>query len=398
MSTSDSQIVPRPFDQAWTLEDTRWAAEVDKGAPASADKEAFSAWIAGDYSARHEKVIAAVKGHVLHMALAGTLPFPPNAEHVEATAVLAWRDLVENPQSQKAAGYVGELFGEALAKKLPFLRHASSVEEFHEKFVRAITAGNFGFYDTELGDCANSGLRLRLVVKDWVPELGTTEIINKSSVFTPLAPGQIRPPGIEHVVINAPSGELLINDWLRIGAFTELTQETLKAAGGQSICSSAGRVLQTQIYARELGFASVSSAEGGPEVFLEDGRLLFGYEGEDSCRPASRQSLGSVCTDLWWSTIIDRQVLVDLVARKLGPELAEKEVVALEAETADSLIKVSVPPGQYHLYFSADTSVFGEKFASEEVSMEDMGEPMFVLSPSPLTLIDKPAKVKRPRP
>lgn len=152
---------------------------------------------------------------------------------------------------------------------------------------------------------------------------------------------------IQHQVIPVPSGELLINDWFRIPAFTE----AVKPVKYTSVNELSGRWATSAHYG-QLGFASVYVGDGMPSVMRQGDALMIGavdFDIDAQDEPAG--ALGRVCTDLHWATLIDREVLTAIVAKTEGREAAEKQVAALLEEYAHTTITVRLPPGsELHIY------------------------------------------------
>lgn len=108
---------------------------------------------------------------------------------------------------------------------------------------------------------------------------------------------------------------------------------------------------------------------------------------------------GSINADLRWTTIVDRQHLVDLLAQDMGAEPAAAAVSELLKQNPD-ILQVQVEPGTHHLYFAGDSQTFartaGDRFAVEGLYLEDFEEPVYALTDQPL----QPAATMRrsPRP
>lgn len=117
----------------------------------------------------------------------------------------------------------------------------------------------------------------------------------------------------------------------------------------------------------------------------------------DFARPTSQ---GATCSELWWVTLADRQVLRDVMARKVGAEAAAAELDEFAASKPDGFHVLRIPPGNYHLYSAGAPEIFAETFATQVdpgvVDISLMSPPSFVLTPAPLA--PAPTRAMSPRP
>lgn len=402
-------LIPRPFSQAWSLEDSRQMVAAQEGLPPWADPRQ-KAWKAEHYDPINDKLIAAIGGHLSMLAHSGQLVQPDNAQAISLEWKQAWEKLVDTPNDIEAAMELGEMFLRPAMMFLSFSRQdlakgkdPEALEKAHVKIVEKMERGDFGYYDTEMGECADTGARMHLVLTAWQPVLGLVEFVPNPdggydrSQFVPLQPGQFSKPGVEHLTIEMPSGHLLVSDWFRIEAFNTLSNDMEKEKNRGESSSVQGFIHQTRDYAQEMGFVSVFGSSN-VSVFQDGNRLVIG--GEDANEPLGAVSvlgrdLGGLCGSLRWTSVIDRQVLVDLVASKVGIEEAQAQVADWEKENAREIIQVTVTPGTYHLYCSGRSQVFSQEFKMEEVDVNVLEYPMFVLSDQPLT--PKPARSRAPK-
>lgn len=258
----------------------------------------------------------------------------------------------------------------------------------YEGMVAGVDGGRIEWWQmSSEAQCRVDDVRYKLDVDGWRIRLGRIDI-SANGAFIEIAP--IAPPVIEAFEVEFRTGELLVADWFRIPEFTEATEAV--RGGTASINSANGTVAMTAAYLRELGFVSVCVGNTSPDVLAVDGTLTFGHVDEDREEgwPEGVQKLGDTCTDLWWVTIIERAKLVEIVARTVGAEEAERKVAEYLAEEGYGLTQLTVEPGRHHLYFHGESEEFNEGFHSPDLAIPDGVEPMFVLSPRPLA--------RRPRP
>lgn len=298
--------------------------------------------------------------------------------------------------------------------ELPLDERARKV---HRELVERTDCGSFEYFDFMADDeCAITGERLRLELHDWVPVLGTVDLKSATTLrdreFVPVT--RLPERGVEHLVIEAPSGELLISDWFRHPAFTEAVNDPA-SRGEYSVNTHAGKARQTAWYAAR-GFASIFVGNTMPSVVARDGHLIIACVDEDAAyegRPGLEgEALGSVCTDLWWATAIDREVLTRTMAQTLGRAEAESAVAEL-LESTDH-VSVRVQPGMLHLYHTADPYLMQELGCPvvSDVAVEQMYGVLSqtelcwmpksqLQAPAPQAAAPTPAaasKVRRPRP
>jgi hypothetical protein len=197
------------------------------------------------------------------------------------------------------------------------------------------------------------------------------------------------------------TGEMLIADWFSIPAFTA----AVKKSDEFDINSEKGCRQCTAWYAEKFGFVSVCVGNTSPDIMLDDGMLVAGWFDEEASSKDRPKTLGSVTTDLWWVTMIDRSRLVEIIAKSTEPERddeTEREKVVIGPERAETMVAdylageygrdvktVKLPTGIKHLYFSGHHETFAEEFAADGVELATGVEPMFVLSDKALELKQK---------
>jgi hypothetical protein len=402
-------LTPMPFADAWTLAAAQAYFAVDAARPEDTDKtnskahrDAFEDWRTNSYGPVWDKLEKALVQHLLFLADNDRLGRIENTEGTSVSWVKQWNRMVDKNLREDDFLYMGDMRLGRMAYMDLAVEHSKTgdVIAARDRLIKVLDAGDIQWFQLEVPECLATGQRFATEIHNWQPTLGTLERRKGGSRIIPLKPGQFSDPGVECVTINAPSGELLINDWFRIDAFTKICQDVLKDNKCFSVNSDAGVIAQTSIYANKLGFASVFVGNSCPSVFARDGNLAIGLgrdNGEDPVITPNGKELGSVCTDLWWTTIIDRQVLTDLVATTMPRAQAIQEVDDIIKEYSHTMMIAHVEPGTHHLYFSGSPSTFQKTFASEELALDDFDEPMFVLSATPLTLKDPaPAQKRRP--
>ena len=219
-----------------------------------------------------------------------------------------------------------------------------TLEACYAELVADINGGDGIEPRSAYGTCDRTGTTYFMQMQSgWKPHYGT---FDDHHDLVPLTHG-VEPLKVQHQVIPVPSGELLINDWFRIPAFTE----AVKPAKYTSV-NELGGCWATSAHYGQLGFASVYVGDGMPSVMRQGDALMIGavdFDIDEADEPAG--ALGRVCTDLHWATLIDREVLTAIVAKTEGREAAEKQVAALLQEYAHTTTTVRLPAGsELHIY------------------------------------------------
>lgn len=277
---------------------------------------------------------------------------------------------------------------------------ARDVATAYMTVVGKLDKGSFSAWEfSERDNCDVTGTRLAMEMQaGWKPRLGVRDYA--SDVFEPLTEDAPMPCVLTHQ-IPAPTGEMLINDWFRFegNLFTEIVKT---GAPDESINTSQGCALLTEHYASKFGFMSVSVGNTCPAIVARDDHLLIGCVNEDAlegydddvdpddipddAKPLLKGEVkGRVCTDLWWATMIDREVLVDILATKIPREQAEKYVVDCIAEY--DIVTVRVTPGTVYFHYTTDKDDLAS-FACDgpiDVNRDAVNEPYVVVSSKPLT-------------
>lgn len=249
----------------------------------------------------------------------------------------------------------------------------------YEALIQKVDGGTITWRESVEDYCFVSGDQLKGQMASWKLQLGQI----KDRGFVPIQDISIAP--VAECEVQFESGELLIADWFRIEAFTRAVRASEDPA--HDINSLKGCLARTEEYALKQGFVSVMVSNSSPSVFAEDGTLVIGRADEDAADAPS--PLGMIITDLWWVTIIDRKRLTDIVATEIGAEAAASVVSQYLAD--HEVLTLQVTPGFHRLYFSGEPEAFTENFHSPDLDVNSAIEPMFVLSPRPLQLMEKPA-------
>ena len=337
--------------------------------------------------------------HLAALKEQGVLKPIANAEGRSTWFMDAWNAMAsDNPEFRKnpdqAWGRIAAVFGHSLLFR-PMYRAAKAIKDGavpetaiadgYADLVDKIDRGQIPWHEvTENEQCEITDARLRIEVDGWDKVIMGT--IGPRGELVPMEAIAVRPP-ITSAEVEFKTGNLLIADWFRIDEFTKrVKNQNQYGEGTRSLNSVAGREDETVRCLKEFGFIKVSVGNSSPQVMAIDNTLTVGHIDDEQEAPDGVQDLGMVCTDLWWTTIIEKERLAEIVAETVGPEDAAKMVDAYIEEHGTFITQVKVAPGTHHLYFSGDEEIFRERFRSNDVAIPSAVEPMFILSNRPLTL------------
>lgn len=400
---------PRPFADAWTLDDTRHCL-ASPPFPKDGTFAEQDTWRREVLQPRNERLADAFGGHLAWAAAQGAVVVPPHTDHAHTPWLAALRGLLDCPDSEAAQRDAGLPFARSMMVQsvLDPAWQGGTPEETHARLLGWVEAGNFS-HVRDPDTCRQTGVRFEIEFHGW----NATAVQRQwgdglRSTSVPVGPDTFQAPGTETVALPVPSGHLLVADWFRIPAFQALTQP-LDREAPDAMDSIGGRAGITRRYAERLGVAHVFGCS--PDVVAGRGAVTVGYLDVDGPRPAGL--VGSIDASLRWTTLVDRQHLVALLAPALGSNGAEEAVAAYEAATPE-LLHVHVAPGTHHLYFAGDGPTFARTFDQafdagdlfldevlddkEQLREEMFPMPLFALTEQPLPAWPTPTKARRPSP
>lgn len=167
---------------------------------------------------------------------------------------------------------------------------------------------------------------------------------------------------LQEVLIDCPSGHLLVADWYRMGDFSNIVDgiTDVESLGRERAIIGAVRSL-----ARELDFIYLPTGNDIYGIYKRDNRLLFGKKlSEDLLR--SHIEVGFVNPEKWCVSIIDRKSLLDALETKVGYNAEEylDEHIWQDEETAWNFIQVE--PGTYKFTYYTDCNKFEDLLSPKE--------------------------------
>ncbi|WP_375263990.1 hypothetical protein [Palleronia sp.] len=203
--------------------------------------------------------------------------------------------------------------------------------------------------------CNITGERLKVDLRDWEPVLMRFDMDTRNYVEAE-AIGARKP--LRHMEMDLPTGELLIADWFRIPGFNEGLEQLTKRREF-NINADDGADQQTQAYLERAGFVSITVGNTSPTIYRDGEMMRLGWFDEDSLYDEDGEKtregpeeIGSTCTDLWWVTMADKQVITDLLMRseKYADRDAAGAAIDAYVEGTYGATRLQVEPGPLHVY------------------------------------------------
>lgn len=184
---------------------------------------------------------------------------------------------------------------------------------------------------------------VRLV--NWKPEFYRTNAPN-----TPLEDPALEPT--PNATITFPSGELIIADWPRIKGFKEIVDQP-----DISLNYACDRIKRTKTGIKTFNLIEISVGNSCPTIFKTPTGLQFGHqrwdEATDTELDTNLINLGSVTTDYWAVTIIDKVDLIRLLEENGGN--AQDAIQAwLDSSWVDDIPTFTVDPGTWKITWIED--------------------------------------------
>lgn len=264
-----------------------------------------------------------------------------------------------------------------------------AMQERYNKLNTSMTSGSFESHYIGDGNCYcfECGEDFKLHIDNWQMKFTGFELVNNR--YQSVEPQSCIAKGIVEQKITFEKGNLLIADWFRIDEFTQ----AVEGADEFDVNSAKGRLDSTEYYAKHFNFINVSVGNTCPTIFKDQNNLIFGrqdYDAEESQHPYKEK--GSVCTDLWAVTIIEKHQLIKIIADHLaknGATDATKQAKELVSDylKEEDVTKFKVEPGTYTLRFNGSY----EQFINHEDKTQFPPEiqPFFTLKQSEPILVKK---------
>lgn len=294
----------------------------------------------------------------------GTLA-PVMDDHVHRTPFAsAMRALVENDESDIPRSYSLARVKEKLCQGINLALHLAACPkregvgptptDSFETVCRWVDAGDFPRHFIGSADtCAETGLHLWLVCEKWRFRYA---VLNGKK-FVPAPTDGLQT--VRRETFRVESGRMLASDWFRIPEFTEALEIEDRFSEENSLNSTRGRI-NTTLRHLDKKVVHVECGNSCPVLFRQDTAVIVAREGEEG--PEAPPSLGRVCCDLWWTTILEEKTLVDIVSETTGDRAKAEEIVAGYLETADNIVRFDMEPGDWILSFHGSPWRFEKEY------------------------------------
>tara|TARA_B100001105_G_scaffold72359_1_gene56860 strand:- start:1002 stop:2219 length:1218 start_codon:yes stop_codon:yes gene_type:complete len=319
------------------------------------DSSAYKAWSA-EYRTHCDAAGAAIQAFLLELRASRELALVPHMYRRTHRLAQAWNALAQGEQQPYQLEHIARSLSYALfVAGSVHIAEDAPLERAYEALITTADDGTFDWcYLNSQDECQTTGERIHFELQEWRPRLGIVDHTSRDRDLVPLRP--IPLPKVFHHVIQAPSGELLIADWFRHDAFTQAVKDPASEDCSYSVNNDLGKLRQTAWYAQRHGFMSVFVGNTLPRIVERGDHFAIARvdeDGELGEPPIVGHIAGSVCTDLWWATVIDRQVLTDILSRSMPAEAAQHAVVDMLEDSYSTITTLKVTPGVLHVYHTA---------------------------------------------
>jgi hypothetical protein len=148
--------------------------------------------------------------------------------------------------------------------------------------------------------------------------------------------------------IELKTGNLLISDWFRLEEFNTLLKSNIE------LSTTAGLVEATKSALNKGKVISITVGNSSPQIFRSGNTIIFGHEGGDEDRACGCESIGSVITNLWNVTIVEKETLIDILREggNSNPELTVDEYIR-----NNDVEEVQVESGNYKVIHNPFTQL-----------------------------------------
>lgn len=397
------------------------ASEANPRPEGKYDDPGVSKWYEHFHDLREKSIVKPAMKFFKAKLKAGELKPVPNSQGRSINFAFGWDCIVaptpgtEDYHKTWAMESIERLFGSLILSPHSGLWQVFYRDEIEKEFDAKATydqiiaffdKGDFPFHSvSEYQACGKTGEYIHVQFEDWTPVLGKPcDTGGKLREFVKCEPITTTPE-IKTLQIEFKTGNLVAMDWFR--GFDGALEAFLNARGADklpSINSSAGIYKTTQFHA-DLGIVHVFVGNSSPNVFTGNGIIAVGnnwreftadgrerysdcdddgneseeayeeYENAQENPPVGMVDNSSVCTDLWWITMMERERLIEIFVEQLGEELrGEIE----EYANGDFDVNIQVEPGKYTLHYDAHPSEFFSIL--DDKTKFGIGTPYFALT------------------
>lgn len=227
------------------------------------------------------------------------------------------------------------------------------------------------FYSTSGDDCPVTGKHIVIHTPNWKP---TALYLDPNRTLQPLTPAE--PAKLIEIKVELHTGNLLINDWFRVGKFAQQVQTK------HTLDSRAAIERYVQGIYSEHGFLTIPSIDGSVAI-VSNGSSIVGctIHPDDENLPDHYSLTGHISTDMWAVSIIEYEHLVKIVSEGISHGKEAVDAYLAQQRGDYGLQRMKVEPGTYYLYHAGDHEDLPRLLQQAGITgYEDLAELQFVLS------------------
>lgn len=281
--------------------------------------------------------------------------------------------------------------------------HEKDLNLQYSKFVEYLNNG-FCLEDKKFNTLINTFRSTTSTLSVQSHQTGETIRLFFNEPFTPIPTGlsstgkacELEPyikPGVQHMIFDCPSGELIAADWIRIDKFTDASKRLLPYTKETSVNFESGKIMNACRTNEKMNLLDISLGNMSVNVYQNGNQLIVGdsyyYDREtdedEYVEHEGFKETAKICTDRWTFSCIDRVNLEKILAEEgvSDPKLVVDEYLA-ERNYGVNTLKIN--PGKYHVYFSGDYDEFNEQFKSPDFPLKDKFRYFAIISDKELSL------------
>lgn len=167
--------------------------------------------------------------------------------------------------------------------------------------------------------------------------------------------------------IEIPTGEIICTDWIRDSKDAFNLNEWI------SVNSNLGKKKTIEAHAEAHNMHHVFVGNTCPQVYLSGDSTITvespeynEHDDEEIPSIVGAKNIDSICTDLWWATIIDKSIALNILTEELGEDKAKS--VLYEYPIAESKVKPGVYKCTYFGYEDGESWVYSKLVWDREIS------------------------------
>jgi hypothetical protein len=237
------------------------------------------------------------------------------------------------------------------------------------------------------GQCQITGSRAVIRIgSGWQLKLSRSRLREGARGFDYSDFEPVPPPSMIQVHVDAPSGKILVADWFRLPD-NEFTEYCKDGEPEGSLSTQYGINLRTEFLAKSKGVLSIFVGNSSPSIYQDGNRLLLANL-EEVTAHSGRKKLADTCTDLWWVTMMDEQLLRQRLGEFLHDQGKADSAIDEYLESGQCEV-IEVPPGTLFMSFPCVADTFREFDCNDQpLSLQFVNELYAVMSSQPIEWVE----------